>query len=66
MPRREEKKAASRQRILDSAREVFFRDGFMQAQDKFSFSAMAFEAGAIEPKISRFSIGKKVLSTEGR
>ncbi len=31
MPRREEKKAASRQRILDSAREVFFRDGFMHA-----------------------------------
>lgn len=31
MPRREEKKAQSRRRILESAREVFFRDGFMQA-----------------------------------
>jgi len=28
---REQKKAQSRRRILDSAREVFFRDGFMQA-----------------------------------
>jgi AcrR family transcriptional regulator len=31
MPRREEKKAESRRRILDAAREVFFRDGFMAA-----------------------------------
>ncbi len=31
MARREEKKAQSRRRILDSAREVFFRDGFMAA-----------------------------------
>jgi AcrR family transcriptional regulator len=30
-PRREEKKALSRRRILDAAREVFFRDGFMDA-----------------------------------
>ena len=29
MPRREEKKAESRRRILESARDVFFRDGFM-------------------------------------
>lgn len=28
---REERKAASRRRILDSAREIFFRDGFMAA-----------------------------------
>jgi AcrR family transcriptional regulator len=28
---REERKAQSRRRILDSAREVFFRDGFMAA-----------------------------------
>ena len=31
MPRREEKKAESRRRILEAARDVFFRDGFMQA-----------------------------------
>ncbi len=30
-PRREEKKALSRRRILEAAREVFFRDGFMAA-----------------------------------
>lgn len=30
-PRREEKKAAQRQKILESAREVFFRDGFVNA-----------------------------------
>jgi TetR/AcrR family fatty acid metabolism transcriptional regulator len=30
-PRREEKKAESRRRILESARAVFFRDGFMPA-----------------------------------
>jgi AcrR family transcriptional regulator len=30
-PRREEKKAQSRRRILEAAREVFFRDGFMAA-----------------------------------
>jgi len=30
-PRREEKKALQRSRILDSARQVFFRDGFMAA-----------------------------------
>ncbi|MDJ0787667.1 MAG: TetR/AcrR family transcriptional regulator [Myxococcota bacterium] len=29
--RREAKKAAQRQRILDAAREVYFRDGFMEA-----------------------------------
>jgi AcrR family transcriptional regulator len=29
--RREEKKALSRRRILDAAREIFFRDGFMAA-----------------------------------
>ncbi len=29
--RREERKAAQRQKILDAAREVFFRDGFMEA-----------------------------------
>ncbi len=31
MTRREEKKAKSRRRILEAAREVFFRDGFMGA-----------------------------------
>ncbi len=30
-PRREEKKALSRRRILDAARDTFFRDGFMAA-----------------------------------
>ena len=30
-PRREQKKAESRRRILEAAREVFFRDGFMPA-----------------------------------
>jgi AcrR family transcriptional regulator len=30
-PRRAEKKALSRRRILEAAREVFFRDGFMEA-----------------------------------
>ena len=30
-PRREEKKALSRRRILDAARDIFFRDGFMAA-----------------------------------
>lgn len=30
-PSREAKKAAQRQRILDAARDVFFRDGFMEA-----------------------------------
>ena len=30
-PRRAEKKAQSRRRIVDAAREVFFRDGFMEA-----------------------------------
>ena len=30
-PRREQKKAESRRRILDAARAVFFRDGFMSA-----------------------------------
>jgi AcrR family transcriptional regulator len=57
MPRREEKKAASRQRILDSAREVFFRDGFMQA----NLDEVAEKAGVAKGTLYRYFESKAEL-----
>jgi AcrR family transcriptional regulator len=57
MPRREEKKAESRRRILDSAREVFFRDGFMAA----NLDEVADKAGVAKGTLYRYFESKAEL-----
>ncbi|MGI9591497.1 MAG: TetR/AcrR family transcriptional regulator [Myxococcota bacterium] len=57
MPRREEKKAESRKRILESAREVFFRDGFMQA----NLDEVAEKAGVAKGTLYRYFESKAEL-----
>ena len=56
-PRREEKKAAVRQKILEAAREVFFRDGFMQA----NLDEVAQIAGVAKGTLYRYFESKAVL-----
>ena len=56
-PRREEKKAQSRRRILDSAREVFFRDGFMTA----NLDEVAEKAGVAKGTLYRYFDSKAEL-----
>jgi AcrR family transcriptional regulator len=57
MPRREEKKAESRRRILESARDVFFRDGFMQA----NLDEVAEKAGVAKGTLYRYFESKAEL-----
>ena len=57
MPRREEKKAESRRRILESARVVFFRDGFMQA----NLDEVAEKAGVAKGTLYRYFESKAEL-----
>jgi AcrR family transcriptional regulator len=56
-PRREEKKARSRRRILESAREVFFRDGFMAA----NLDEVAEKAGVAKGTLYRYFESKAEL-----
>ncbi len=56
-PRREEKKALSRRRILESAREVFFRDGFMSA----NLDEVADKAGVAKGTLYRYFDSKAEL-----
>jgi AcrR family transcriptional regulator len=55
--RREEKKALSRRRILDAAREVFFRDGFMPA----NLDEVAERAGVAKGTLYRYFESKAEL-----
>ena len=57
MPRREEKKAESRRRILESARDVFFRDGFMEA----NLDEVAEKAGVAKGTLYRYFDSKAEL-----
>jgi AcrR family transcriptional regulator len=57
VPRREEKKAESRRRILESAREVFFRDGFMAA----NLDEVAEKAGVAKGTLYRYFESKAEL-----
>jgi len=57
MPRREEKKAESRKRILEAAREVFFLDGFMQA----NLDEVAEKAGVAKGTLYRYFDSKAEL-----
>lgn len=57
MPRREEKKAQSRRRILEAAREVFFRDGFMAA----NLDEVAERAGVAKGTLYRYFESKAEL-----
>jgi AcrR family transcriptional regulator len=57
MARREEKKAESRRRILDAAREVFFRDGFMTA----NLDEVAEKAGVAKGTLYRYFESKAEL-----
>jgi AcrR family transcriptional regulator len=57
MTRREEKKAQSRRRILESAREVFFRDGFMAA----NLDEVAEKAGVAKGTLYRYFESKAEL-----
>ena len=57
MPRREEKKVQSRRRILDAAREVFFRDGFMPA----NLDEVADKAGVAKGTLYRYFESKAEL-----
>ena len=57
MPLREEKKAQSRRRILESAREVFFRDGFMPA----NLDEVAEKAGVAKGTLYRYFASKAEL-----
>ena len=57
MPRREEKKAESRRRILDAAREVFFRDGFMAA----NLDEVAEKAGVAKGTLYRYFPNRHAL-----
>ncbi len=54
---REERKAQSRRRILDSAREVFFRDGFMAA----NLDEVAEKAGVAKGTLYRYFDSKADL-----
>ena len=56
-PRREEKKAQSRRRILESAREVFFRVGFMPA----NLDEVAEKAGVAKGTLYRYFDNKAEL-----
>ncbi len=56
-PRRAEKKALQRQRILESAREVFFRDGFMAA----NLDEVAQKAGVAKGTLYRYFDNKAEL-----
>lgn len=56
-PGREEKKAQSRRRILEAAREVFFRDGFMAA----NLDHMAQGAGVAKGTLYRYFENKAEL-----
>ncbi|MCH2173323.1 TetR/AcrR family transcriptional regulator [Myxococcota bacterium] len=65
-PRREEKKALSRRRILESARFIFFRDGFMKA----NLDEVARGAGVAKGTLYRYFESKAelyvaVLSEDG-
>jgi len=55
--RRLERKAESRRRILDSAREVFFRDGFMEA----NLDEVASRAGVAKGTLYRYFDSKAEL-----
>ncbi len=57
MTRREQKKAESRRRILEAAREVFFRDGFMGA----NLDEMAEKAGVAKGTLYRYFESKAEL-----
>jgi AcrR family transcriptional regulator len=57
MPRREEKKVQSRRRILDAARAVFFRDGFMPA----NLDEVADKAGVAKGTLYRYFESKAEL-----
>lgn len=57
MPRREEKKAESHRRILHAARDVFFRDGFMQA----NLDEVAEKAGVAKGTLYRYFESKAEL-----
>jgi len=64
--RREARKAASRNRILDAAREIFFRDGFMEA----NLDDVAKGAGVAKGTLYRYFENKAelyvaVLATNG-
>ncbi len=56
-PRRAEKKALSRRRILDAARTVFFRDGFMTA----NLDEVAHRAGVAKGTLYRYFDSKAEL-----
>jgi AcrR family transcriptional regulator len=56
-PRRAEKKARSRRRIIESAREVFFRDGFMEA----NLDEVAKKAGVAKGTLYRYFDSKAEL-----
>jgi TetR/AcrR family transcriptional regulator len=56
-PRRAEKKALSRRRIVDAAREVFFRDGFMEA----NLDEVAKRAGVAKGTLYRYFDSKAEL-----
>jgi TetR/AcrR family transcriptional regulator len=56
-PRRAEKKALSRRRIVDAAREVFFRDGFMEA----NLDEVARRAGVAKGTLYRYFDSKAEL-----
>jgi AcrR family transcriptional regulator len=58
--RRAEKKQASRQKILESAREVFFRDGFMVA----NLDEVAQKAGVAKGTLYRYFESKAELYVE--
>ena len=55
--RREERKAESRRRILESARDVFFRDGFMEA----NLDEVAQKAGVAKGTLYRYFDSKAEL-----
>ena len=55
--RREARKAASRSRILDAAREIFFRDGFMEA----NLDHVAHGAGVAKGTLYRYFENKAEL-----
>ena len=57
MTRREKKKAESRRRILEAAREVFFRDGFMGA----NLDEVAEKAGVAKGTLYRYFESKAEL-----
>ena len=54
---RDQKKAESRRRILDAARDVFFRDGFMRA----NLDEMAEKAGVAKGTLYNYFSSKQTL-----